>query len=103
MIDISKRDQIDQQTEDIDQRIKELCPKGVDIYFDNVGGETLDIMTRNLAYEARIVLCGFMTQYNLSTPPPGPNPSTATTHTRTCGGGCRPTRAYHILRSVYKK
>ena len=67
------KDCINYKTEDIDQRIKELCPKGVDIYFDNVGGETLDIMTRNLAYEARIVLCGFMTQYNLSTPPPGPN------------------------------
>ena len=67
------KDCINYKTEDIDQRLKELCPKGVDIYFDNVGGETLDIMTRNLAYEARIVLCGFMTQYNLSTPPPGPN------------------------------
>ena len=67
------KDCINYKTEDIDQRIKELCPNGVDIYFDNVGGDTLDIMTRNLAYEARIVLCGFMTQYNLSTPPPGPN------------------------------
>ena len=67
------KDCINYKTEDIDERIKELCPNGVDIYFDNVGGDTLDIMTRNLAYEARIVLCGFMTQYNLSTPPPGPN------------------------------
>ena len=64
---------INYKTENINQRIKELCPDGVDIYFDNVGGETLDIMTKNLAYEARIVLCGFMTQYNLSSPPPGPN------------------------------
>ena len=64
---------INYKTENIEQRIKELCPDGVDIYFDNVGGETLDIMTKNLAYEARIVLCGFMTQYNLSSPPPGPN------------------------------
>ena len=64
---------INYKTENIDQRIKELCPDGVDIYFDTVGGETLDIMTKNLAYEARIVLCGFMTQYNLSSPPPGPN------------------------------
>ena len=64
---------INYKTENIDQRIKEVCPDGVDIYFDNVGGETLDIMTKNLAYEARIVLCGFMTQYNLSSPPPGPN------------------------------
>ena len=67
------KDCINYKTENIDERIKEICPNGVDIYFDNVGGETLDIMTKNLAFEARIVLCGFMTQYNLSSPPPGPN------------------------------
>ena len=77
---------INYKTENIDQRIKELCPDGVDIYFDNVGGETLDIMTKNLAYEARIVLCGFMTQYNLSSPPPGPN--LGLTCTTPCGALC---------------
>jgi len=66
-------DCINYKTEDLEQRLKNLCPNGVDIYFDNVGGETLNILTRNLALNARIVLCGFMTQYNLDTPPPGPN------------------------------
>ncbi|MDG2229782.1 MAG: NADP-dependent oxidoreductase [Gammaproteobacteria bacterium] len=64
---------INYKTENLSERIKEVCPDGLDIYFDNVGGETLDIMTKNLAMFARIVLCGFMTQYNLATPPPGPN------------------------------
>jgi NADPH-dependent curcumin reductase CurA len=64
---------INYKTENLSDRIKEVCPDGLDIYFDNVGGETLDIMTKNLAMFARIVLCGFMTQYNLATPPPGPN------------------------------
>ena len=66
-------DCINYKTENIEDRLKDLCPEGVDIYFDNVGGETLNIMTRNLAMHARIVLCGFMTQYNLDSPPPGPN------------------------------
>ena len=64
---------INYKTENLSERIKEVCPDGLDIYFDNVGGETLEIMTKNLAMFARIVLCGFMTQYNLATPPPGPN------------------------------
>ena len=66
-------DCINYKTESIEERLKDLCPEGVDIYFDNVGGETLNIMTKNLAMHARIVLCGFMTQYNLDSPPPGPN------------------------------
>jgi len=64
---------INYKTENLDQRIKQLCPNGVDIYFDNVGGQTLETMTNNLAMHARIVLCGFMTQYNSETTPPGPN------------------------------
>lgn len=66
-------DCINYKTENLERRIKEICPNGIDVYFDNVGGETLNIMTTNLARNARIVLCGMMTQYNLETPPPGPN------------------------------
>ena len=40
-----------------------LCPKGVDIYFDNVGGEILDIALANIAHGARVVLCGATSQY----------------------------------------
>jgi len=64
---------IDYKNENVAKRVTELAPNGLNIYFDNVGGETLNIMTRNLAMHARIVLCGFMTQYNLDSPPPGPN------------------------------
>ncbi len=54
--------------------IKRLCPNGVDIYFDNVGGDLLETAMQNLALGARVILCGLMAQYNTDTPPPGPNP-----------------------------
>jgi NADPH-dependent curcumin reductase len=53
-------------------RVKELCPKGVDIFFDNVGGEQLDIALARLAMNGRIVLCGAISQYGDATLPPGP-------------------------------
>ena len=56
--------------------IKRLCPDGVDIYFDNVGGEILDAAMWQLAIGARVVLCGLMAQYNSDIVPPGPNPAT---------------------------
>jgi NADPH-dependent curcumin reductase len=48
------------------------CPKGVDVYFDNVGGEILDHMLAKLAPKARIVICGAISQYNNTTPVQGP-------------------------------
>jgi hypothetical protein len=48
------------------------CPKGVDIYFDNVGGEILDAVLARLARRARIVICGAISQYNNTTPVQGP-------------------------------
>ncbi len=56
--------------------IKRLCPDGVDVYFDNVGGEILDAAMWQLAIGARVVLCGLMAQYNSDIVPPGPNPAT---------------------------
>ena len=54
---------IDYKNEDIDARIKELAPNGINLFFDNVGGEILDIMLDNLAMEGRVVLCGAISQY----------------------------------------
>jgi NADPH-dependent curcumin reductase CurA len=56
--------------------IRRLCPDGVDIYFDNVGGDILDAAMWQLAIGARVVLCGLMAQYNTDVIPPGPNPAT---------------------------
>jgi NADPH-dependent curcumin reductase CurA len=63
---------IDYKSEDVAQRIRALCPKGIDVYFDNVGGEILDAALANLAQRARVVLCGGISGYNEATPPPGP-------------------------------
>jgi NADPH-dependent curcumin reductase CurA len=63
---------IDYKREDVASRLRELCPKGIDVYFDNVGGEILDAALANLAQRARIVLCGGISGYNEATPAPGP-------------------------------
>ena len=51
------------------------CPDGVDLYFDNVGGDVLQAAMENLRLNARVVLCGLMAQYNSGDMPPGPNPA----------------------------
>ena len=52
--------------------LREHCPKGIDVYFDNVGGEILDAALARLALHARIVICGAISQYNNTAPPKGP-------------------------------
>ncbi len=48
------------------------CPKGIDVYFDNVGGATLEAVLALINLRARIVICGMISQYNASAPVPGP-------------------------------
>jgi hypothetical protein len=55
---------IDYKHEDVNAALKQHCPKGIDVYFDNVGGEILDIALTQLAMHARVVICGGISQYN---------------------------------------
>jgi NADPH-dependent curcumin reductase len=63
---------IDYKAGNVKGALKEHCPKGVDIYFDNVGGEILDDVLARLARGARIIICGAISQYNNTTPVQGP-------------------------------
>jgi NADPH-dependent curcumin reductase CurA len=64
---------IDYKNEDVRAALKEHCPNGIDIYFDNVGGEILDLVLARLARNARIVICGAISQYNNQGPMRGPS------------------------------
>jgi NADPH-dependent curcumin reductase len=55
---------IDYKNENVGEALTKACPKGIDVYFDNVGGEILDHALARLAYGARVVLCGAISQYN---------------------------------------
>ncbi|MEN0046225.1 MAG: NADP-dependent oxidoreductase [Bacteroidota bacterium] len=55
---------INYKTQNIDKELKKHAPSGVDIFYDNVGGEILDIALANLARGARVVICGAISQYN---------------------------------------
>jgi NADPH-dependent curcumin reductase CurA len=55
---------IDYKHENVGEALSRHCPKGIDVYFDNVGGEILDLVLARLANRARVVLCGAISQYN---------------------------------------
>ena len=63
---------IDYKSVDVKEGLKQHCPKGIDVYFDNVGGEILDAALSRLAMHARIVICGAISQYNNTEPVRGP-------------------------------
>ena len=63
---------IDYKRGDLRGQLREHTPDGVDVYFDNVGGQILDEVLRRLARGARVVICGAISQYNAEQPPPGP-------------------------------
>jgi NADPH-dependent curcumin reductase len=64
---------IDYKRDDVGARLSELCPDGIDVFFDNVGGVVLNEVLARLKLNARIVLCGAISRYNEAAPPPGPS------------------------------
>ncbi len=63
---------VDYRSGDMKAALREHTPDGVDVYFDNVGGEILDLVLTRLRLGARIVLCGAISQYNATERPTGP-------------------------------
>ena len=64
---------INYKTEDVRKALRVACPEGIDVYFDNVGGEILDIVLGQIRLRARIVICGAISQYNNTEPVKGPS------------------------------
>src|SRR5260370_10486091 len=63
---------IDYKSEDLGARLSELCPEGIDVFFDNVGGEVLNEVLARINVNARIVLCGSISTADAATPQPSP-------------------------------
>ena len=63
---------INYKTERVPSAIGKACPDGVDVFFDNVGGDILEAAIAHLALRGRVVLCGAISQYNDEVPRPGP-------------------------------
>lgn len=63
---------IDYKSENVDARLAELCPKRIDVFFDNVGGDILEAALNHINMKARVVLCGGISAYNNTEPAPGP-------------------------------
>jgi hypothetical protein len=63
---------IDYKNEMVKVRLKELCPKGIDVFFDNVGGSILNDVLARIALNARVVVCGGISRYEAEDLPPGP-------------------------------
>lgn len=64
---------IDYKAEDVGARLAALCPEGIDVYFDNVGGSILEACISRMKLHGRIALCGMISTYNDATPAPGPS------------------------------
>lgn len=63
---------INYKTADLERELAQLCPDGIDVYFDNVGGSILDAVLTKINLFARIPLCGLISTYNATEPVPGP-------------------------------
>jgi len=64
---------IDYKSEEVSSALRKHCPNGIDVYFDNVGGDILDAVLPQINLGARIVICGAISQYNNTTPIKGPS------------------------------
>ena len=64
---------IDYKNEDVKKGLKQACPNGVDVFFDNVGGDILNDVLTQINLRARIVICGAISQYNNTTAVKGPS------------------------------
>ena len=64
---------IDYKSENVAARLAALCPAGIDLYFDNVGGPILDAAIGTMKQHGRIAVCGMISGYNDRTPQPGPS------------------------------
>lgn len=64
---------IDYKNESVSDGLKQHCPNGIDVYFENVGGEILEAVLNRINLRARIAVCGLIAQYNASKPAPGPH------------------------------
>ncbi len=63
---------INYKAQNVGEELDRLCPNGINIYFDNVGGEILDTCLARIAMNARVVICGGISRYNTTGPIPGP-------------------------------
>ena len=67
---------INYKSSEMSQALRDACPNGIDVYFDNVGGEVSDAVLPLLKHGARVVICGQISLYNLDKPDIGPRPQT---------------------------
>lgn len=63
---------VNYKTDPLGERLREHCPNGIDVDFENVGGKALDAILKLINMRARIVICGLISQYNATRPPRGP-------------------------------
>jgi len=63
---------INYRTDNLNQKLDELFPEGIDVYYDNVGGDILDTALQHLAMQARVIIAGFISTDYETTPSPGP-------------------------------
>ena len=70
--DLNLDETVNYKSPDFRKQLAAACPNGIDVYFDNTGGAILQTALFNMATHGRIVCCGNVSQYDTSTPEPGP-------------------------------